>query len=229
MSDTQSLSQFTTRQFSQEEIATLKRWLASPAYWIKDCVLTIDEARANLGLDPERPMPIQELYLRLLLYFADKEPIIWVNKSRRMMATWLFSARLLYQSCFFYGSANFIISRNKEEADQLIEERIKFIYDNIPEKYRNLHPKAHKTKALMRFPEMRSYIRGMPAGPGKIRGKTGSNVFWDEIGAQDKILETWEALRYVIKGGGHIQGVTTPEDNDFKKLFYGLREEQGEI
>lgn len=209
------------------------RWLKSPIYWFKDCVYTIDEARANLKLDAIRRFPIDEVYVRLLLYYADVEPIIWVNKSRRMMATWTFTTRLLYKTLWSENCGNYIISRSMTEADDLLKERCWFVYDNIPtehwdeeyQQYVNLkamHPQAYRKRGILEVPEMRSFIKAVAAGPGKIRGKTGSNIFWDEIATQEKILETWEALGYVIKGGGHIQGVTTPEDNDFKSLYFGL-------
>ena len=215
----------------------IQRWLKDDVYWFKDCVFTIDEARANLDptlrLQAIRRFPIDEEYLRLLLYFVDLDPIVWMNKSRRMMATWLFTARLVKKACWTFGSGNYIISRSLTEADDLLRERCYFIYDNIPEAHwdeeyqcyvnlKALHPKVTLKRYRFEVPEMKSFIKAVAAGPHKIRGKTGSNIFWDEIASQEKILETWEALGYVIKGGGHIQGITTPEDNDFKILFYGL-------
>lgn len=227
-------------------IKYLKRWGVLPgyersgsdAYWFKDCVITIDEARANLAkldptIDPYRPFPIEEECYRKLLTLFRTENVLWVRKSRRLLFTWIACAFLLKNACFTKGSNNFIIQKTLGDVDDLLKERCMFIYDNIPTNHwddeykctvnlKALHPYVEHVRYVIRVPEMNSHIKAVASGEHKIRGKTGSIVFWDEIAFNDKILPTWEALFHVKRGGGQIIGGTTMFDNDWLTLWDGI-------
>ena len=196
-------------EMTADEMLVYERWLTSPHYWFKDCVITIDEARSELGLDPVRRWPHEEDYLKYLLHYSDKYPVLMVNKSRRMMATWIFSIRLLYKILFFQGQANFIICKKFDDAFGIMKDRIISVYENIPEQITvnmevngenreiTVNPKAmmpkitiHKKEGRLTVDDNKSYIQASVAGHNPLRGKSASNVFFDEAAAQPMIRET---------------------------------------
>lgn len=217
-------------------IKYLTRW-QNDAYWFKDCCYTIDEARANLSKnDPTiehiRRFPIEEKCYRILLGLAKTEDVMWILKARRMLITWLWSAYLLKHACFNSGTSNFVIQQSLGATDNILKRRCMFIYDHIPEKHwddefkcyvnlKELHPYVEHVRYLIRVPEMNSFIQGVASGEHKIRGETGSVIFWDEIAFNGNILSTWESLYYVKRGGGQIIGATTWYDNDWITLWNG--------
>ena len=227
-------------KMSEDELLVYQRWLTSPYYWFKDCVYTNDAARSELGLNPVRPWPSDEEYLKYLLYYADKYPINIVNKSRRMMLTWLYCLRLLYKVLFFQGQENFIICSKFDKSFKLVNDRIVKTYDAIPTvltlnlevngvmREVTVNPKAMLPKIELKrkegrlwVPDNNSYIQATVAGHNPLRGDSASNILFDEAASQPMIRETWKAIKHTTKGGGKIQVVSTPLNNDFKNLYYG--------
>jgi len=212
---------------TRKEILTWQRWLDSPFYWVKDCVLTIDESRAALGLDSVRPFPITEEYLRLSWYLADTFPVTFWNKSRRMLMSWLFCIRLLYKALFIQNTANYIICYKFDDADYMLEYRIKAVYDNVPDEYKHMLPKLEYKQGLIEIPENRSFIQAVSAGADQLRSRTASFILWDEVAKQTRIMDSWASIQPTIRGGGNVVGVSTPKPNAFKTLFYGIKASRG--
>jgi hypothetical protein len=69
-----------------------------------------------------------------------------------------------------------------------------------------------------------TYIIGLAANPGTIRGKTAIAVYFDEaawaIRTKDLAWETWKALKYFISQGGQARIQSTPRTSDDKEFFW---------
>lgn len=70
-----------------------------------------------------------------------------------------------------------------------------------------------------------TYIVGLAANPGTIRGKTAIAVYFDEaawaLRTKDLAWETWKALKYFISQGGQGRIQSTPRTSDDKEFFWG--------
>lgn len=227
-------------EYTREDLEKLASWQTSPYEWLKDCVYTKDEARAGLGFEGVRKFPHDEEYLLYSWYIADKYPVTWWNKSRRMMMTWLFCIRLLYKCLFLRNLSCYVISYKFEDANYLLRDRIYEIYQNIPAKYKRLHPDVDYAKKgifTVFHPEVdydertgqsytkynNSSVQAISAGADQLRSRTASYILWDEIAKQPLIIDTLQAVQPTIRGGGNLVGVSTPRPNEFKTLFYGLK------
>jgi len=210
-------------QTEKDKITKIKEWIQQPIYFFKDCILTVDEARGNLGFPAIRPMPISEEYIQLTVQLIVDNRVLIINKSRRMMATWIVCAFALWKLLFFPNVGIYVVSRKSEEANDLLNERVWFMYENIPEEYKTFLPKLTKKFNIIECEEMGGFIKGVASGPDQIRGKTASLVIWDETSSTDYILDTWKSLGFTIKGGGQVVVLSTPRLNDFMVMWEGLR------
>lgn len=227
-------------QIGKTELAVWERWLRSPFYFVKDCIVTVDESRAALGFESIRPFPISERYLRMSWIIMDTFPVTFWNKSRRMLYSWLCCVRMLQKALFMPNTANYVICYKFEDADYMLKYRIKTMYENIPTRKeimlngqktiinpRALLPELKYKEGLIEFPETGAMIQAVSAGADQLRSRTASNVFWDEVAKQARIMETWAAIQPTIRGGGSVVGVSTPRQNAFKTLFNGIKAAKG--
>jgi len=214
-------------QEEKDQITKIKLWMYNPIYFFEDCILTVDEARGNLGLDAIRPLPVAEEYIQIFVSLMLRDRVLLVNKSRRMMATWIMMAFALWKLLFFADTKTYVVSRKADEADDLLTERIWFMYEHIPEDFKKILPKMNHRKDKkynqITCPEMNSFIKGIASGSDQIRGKTASLVLWDEASSTDYILKMWGSLSFTIKGGGQVVICSTPRLNEFMTLWEGLK------
>lgn len=225
---------------TKTELKLWSRWIQSPFYFVKDCIMTTDESRAALGFQSIRPFPIEEKYLRLAWMISDTYPVTFWNKSRRMLMSWMFCVRLMYKSIFLPNTANYVICYKFDDADYMLKYRIMSLYNNIPESKEiildgkptkvNLKaciPEFKYKEGLIELPDRNSFIGAVSAGADQLRSKTASYILWDEVAKQPRIMETWASVQPTIRGGGSVAGVSTPRNNAFKTLFYGIKAARG--
>ena len=84
---------------------------------------------------------------------------------------------------------------------------------------------------MMEFLHNKSRIIGLSQNPDDVKGYTASNIFSDEVAAQERARETFVAMKPTLDGGGRYIAVSTPlgrnyfynmvheQDNGFKKVF----------
>jgi hypothetical protein len=215
-----------------QKLDTYARWLGSYGwYWVKDCVFTNDERYAAMGLMSKRKFPSGEKYLQYMWWKAWMERRLAVNKFRQGMATWLFGGILnLYIALFIEGSKCYILKRSFDEADQILKHKCMFIYENIPNEYKELHPEVRykegeisivrKTKAGGSLPG--SLIKALEAGSDKARGVTGTNAVIDEAAFSEGLIETYMAMDPAME---RIQIISSPKRGPFRKFFYSLTQD----
>ena len=178
------------------------------------CV-TKNEATGKL-----EPWPTGERY-EYLRYMAEtrlQHKIYVVEKSRRMMATWLFVCLYLYDVLTQRNHANFVVSKKLENSAYLLgSERMLGVYERIPVDVWPHKPRLEATGKnglgyeLLTCPDTGSFVQAVASGADQLRQFTASNVFFDEFAFQERQREAWTAAKPTVEGGGHIDIVSTPE------------------
>jgi len=182
--------------------------------WLCRAVWTRDEASGEIRQFPAADE--RYAYLRPLVDAWQAHRILFVDKARRMLVTWLFVALWLYDVTHVPQHADYVISKKLEDAAYLLgAERMQFIWDHVsaqvwpnkPEvQFRN---RSGRGWEIVECPATGSIIQAVAQGADQLRQYTASNVFIDEFAFQDRQAETWTALQPTILGGGHIVAVST--------------------
>lgn len=175
-------------------------------------VYTLDEHDKD---NPIKPFPRREYFLPLIDLWQ-KEQIVLLVKSAKMMITWLFVALYLHDTMFNLGRHNFFQSQKEEAANFLID-RAKFIYSHQPH-----FLKQHKIRDVfgkLEFDAINSKIWGVPQGPDQIREYTPSGILSDEMAFQVEAEASYTASRPNITGGGRFTGITRPNRGFFHEMI----------
>jgi phage FluMu gp28-like protein len=113
----------------------------------------------------------------------------------------------------------FVMSKKEKDADAIID-RIKSIYERLPEGIKKKYPADDFTYLNIKWSKSNSIIQGLAQGPDQIRQYTASLVIMDEGAFQEKAAKTWEAIRPSLVGGGKFVVISTPNG---KEWFYAVR------
>jgi len=225
---------------SVEELSRIARWMLSTRHLLNDHEIALAHLKyfmANFVVtqdehdndNPFKKMPYEEYpHIEKLCEIYTYEQLICIAKSRQLMATWFWCAVMLWDAMFKKGRLNIIINKREDDADETID-RIRFIYQNLPEMFKTAIP-ADKTPqgqlgayCKFSFDCNKSTIRGLPQNPDAIRKNTASNVFADETAFIERMSECYTALLPTVRGGGKLILNSTPKgQNFFCKIFNDL-------
>ena len=200
----------------------IEQWGRDPWAWLRECVRTQDEADENARV---KPFPNKE-YLEHTVRVWQREPILAIPKSRRMVATWLMIALHLHKALFFPRSAIFIQSKKEEDSDFLLgPHRMLFIYHNLPPNVP--WPRVKKKYANLAF-DNGSYVKGIAQGADQLRQYTASAILCDEMAFWEDAESTWTSLKPTIQGGGKVTMVSSAQPGFFQRIVEGrLRDVTG--
>ena len=195
----------------------MKAWSADPWQFIKDCCWTIDEAdEGKIKRFPDKE------YLRIVCEVWQRENLLAIPKSRRMLLTWVMLALHLWAALFRPRSAIFIQSKKEGDSAYLIgPERLLFMYRHLPEGYK--WPKITTIKGappLIRF-DNGSQIFGIGQGPDQLRQYTASYIMADECAFWEQARQTYGALKPTLQGGGKIVLISSANAGFFAELCEG--------
>ena len=109
----------------------MQQWKNDPVLWMVEQVYTIDESDSN---NPVKPFPAYR-YLKEIVDEYFKNKITVVSKTRRMMATHLFTALSVHQLLFVPFSENIIVSINEDRAKKVIQTRCKKIIEYLDPRF----------------------------------------------------------------------------------------------
>ena len=166
-----------------------------------------------------------------LLYGADpawlcklwESGIIFIEKSRQVMATWLTCAYLFWRAKYRLHQLILVQSKREDDAANLVynkeatHARISFMETHLPRWLQTLQfPKAG-TYAHLFFPTG-SHIWGIPEGGDIIRSNTPSVTFADEAAFQPEFGGSYTAALPAVKGGGQYIAVSSAEPGEFANL-----------
>ena len=217
-------------QIRRDEIPAGTLYRLSPWEAIRDQLVYTQDEHDELA--PYKPFPALPHIEQLCLDFmrpAHDSPVMFVHKSRRMMATWAIQWFACWRASLFQAALVCVQSTDATRSFEMLE-KIALIIDNSDPAIWWGAPKGkpeyelHRTpKPYMRFPEIGSVIRGIPQGAAQLRGPTPNLVVGDEIAFWEKFSETYDALRPTLEGGGKFVGVSTGQTGDFERIFRGGR------
>ncbi len=204
-------------------------YASNPWKFLVDCVYTLDQVSSDEAI---RPFPTDLEYLEFLTVLWQREKLIAVPKSRRMVCSWLFISLYTQDTIFRTGRFNGFVSKKEDDSGALIE-RAEFIYNKIPEWRipRALLPalkngKMSKQPPVMEFPDLNSKLQGFPMGADQLRSHTFSNLFFDEWAFWEQAQKAYSSAKPTLDGGGGLTGVSSRSPGFFKKIVFDKLDSQ---
>lgn len=149
-----------------------------------------------------------------------REKIIFIEKSRDMMVTWLIVTLYTWDTLFHNNRENIFQSDDSSKALDLVE-RGYFIWENQPAFLRDVHPATfshgNTRGGIFKVPDLKSVIYGFPQGPDQIRQFHPSGVFQDEAAFQVEAEKAFTAVKPAIQAGGRFTAVSSANPGWFTK------------
>lgn len=157
-------------------------------------------------------------YIEPIAKYWLREKIMFIEKSRDMMATWLVVALYTWDTIFHKNRENIFQSDDSSKTLELVE-RSFFIWDHQPKFLKSVHPAAMtagQTRAgILRVPSLGSTILGFPQGPDQIRQYHPSGIFVDEAAFQVEAEAAFMAVKPAIQAGGRYTAVSSANPGFF--------------
>ena len=188
-------------------------WAKDPYHWIEDgAIYTLDQTDYQ---NPIKQYPKEPWIKELTALWLD-HPLFACPKSRRMKITWWAVINHLWLAMFRQGQAIYFQSDKEEKSDELVR-RAEFIYDHLPLPDA-VKPKKKAKYCRLEFPELHSFIQGVPQGATQLRQFTSSAIMLDEFAFWMTAKESFYATKPTIDGGGRITIVSSAQDGFYRDL-----------
>lgn len=172
-------------------------------------------------LAPIRPTVVKD-YFEPIYNAWLTEPFIVCEKSRDMMATWLFSFLFTWGVLYKEGQQYVFQSDDTEKTRELVEKRAFFIWDHQPDFLKNVHPAKFEVGlskgGRLYVPSLSSEIIGLAQGADQIRYLHPAGIFIDEGAFHAKLEYTVGAVKPAIQKGGRISIVSSVNPGFFQAL-----------
>ena len=173
---------------------------------------------AFIEQDTTRAFPFYLPYMRPIIEWWLREPIICLEKSRDMTATWVTVTCYTWDTIFHKGRENIFQSEDASKTLDLVE-RASFIYRNQPRFLRDIHPANFTVGAgksgRLTVPSLESVLLGFPQGPDQIRQYHPSGVFQDEAAYQISAGDAFMSIKPAIQNGGRFTAVSSANPSWF--------------
>jgi len=168
-------------------------------------------------LDTVRPFTLFP-YIEPIIKTWLRQKIVFIEKSRDMMVTWLVVTLYTWDTLFHKNRENIFQSDDSTKTADLVE-RAFFIFDNQPNFLKSLHPASYASgqtrSGILRVPSLVSTILGFPAGPDQIRQYHPSGMFVDEAAFQVEAEASFMAIKPAIQAGGRYTAVSSANPGFF--------------
>lgn len=188
-----------------------------PWEFIRDNMLTIDEADAGKTKSfPDLP------YLRMVCETWQREKLLAIPKSRRMMLTWIMLALHLHLALFNPNAAIFVQSKKSEDSYYLLgDNRLMFLYRSLPKwMFEYGLPTVSTKQGYLNFSNG-AMIKGIAQGPDQLRQYTATAIMCDECAFWEQAETTWRAIRPVLQGGGRATLISSAGPGFFARVVLG--------
>lgn len=198
-------------------------YASHPWEFLRDCVLTLDPVSQD---KPIKPFPSYLEYLEFLCLLWQREKLLVIPKSRRMVCSWNFISLYTHDTIFNAGRHNAFVSKKEDDSGDLIA-RAEFIYRKIPEWRipRALLPalkngRMSKQPPLMEFEDIASKLQGFPQGSDQMRQFTLSGMLFDEWAFWPDAQAAYSGAKPTLDGGGRLTGISSRSPGFFKKVVF---------
>lgn len=162
-------------------------------------------------LSTTRPFPSKEYFGTIATHWL-QQPLMLVEKSRDMMATWMTITFYTWDTIFHGGRQNFFQSETAKKTRELVKRSL-WIWQHQPRFIRDIHRFKFAIgvdgAGEFRSESLNSEIIGMPQGNDQIRQYHPSGVFTDETAFHEKASESFAAIKPSIQNGGRYTAVST--------------------
>lgn len=161
---------------SEEMMA--RRALKDCFYWLTECTKTKDEQDEK---DPLKPFPKRE-YLRVLVDVLEYEPVVFLEKSRTMMLSWMVSGWAAWKG-FRHPATKVVFQSDDEDRAVHDVEYVKELWKNSLPALQRRWPHKHRE---IDEPYNAFYMAngscfvGIPGNPKKVRSEHPSIYIMDE-------------------------------------------------
>lgn len=197
-----------------------RRSVRDPLYWLTRCTRTLDEQAAELGLEPYRPFP-ERPYFRPLIDLLVREPIVMLEKSRTMMASWLLAGWCAHMAFTAPGTRIVFQSRDEDRALKLVQ-YIRTLWEQSTPRLRQLWPLA-KPLNRQRYDGLEiangSSVVGIVGSPDKIRSEHPTVYVADEAAYMPEFEECWAAA--AATRVPHLVALSSVQPSAFCDLIAG--------
>jgi hypothetical protein len=170
-------------------------------------ILTKDELDQE---NPIKPFPNEEYLKRIceVIYDAAAHPLLFLNKPRQVMATWLVLLTVDW-FCRAYPARLWLVSKStEEEAKVLLADKVQHVHRHLPawvQELSTLHYRpAHRYRYLQQDSQLWAVAEN--AADREFRGNTGSGIVVDEASFQDHFRDMVTAA---IPMGGRVIALST--------------------
>ena len=170
----------------------VQRMIADPLIWLQNYTKTKDSHWREAGaLSPYRPFP-NKAYFRPMVESFQKEPVLFVEKSRDMMASWLFVGLFTHAAMTTPGIEVLFQSQKEEKAFELVD-YAKILYEQQHELLRKVYPLKSRIHArgTLEFAHG-SRIIGIPGGGDQIRSYHPWGLLQDEAAFMPEAGEAYD-------------------------------------
>jgi hypothetical protein len=184
---------------SSEFIGAARKMVSDPLTWMQRYSKTKDSHWREHGADsPYRHFP-DKPYFRLLMEAFQTDPVMFVEKSRDMMLSWLFVGLFTHAAMTTEGIEVLFQSQKQEKACELVE-YAKILYEQSDEAIRKAYPLAKKNQAadVLEFARG-SRIIAIPGGGDQIRSYHPWGLLMDEAAFMPEAGESYDNAVPVCK------------------------------
>ena len=149
--------------------------------------------------------------------------ILFIEKSRHVMCTWITCAYLLWRARAFPHQLIMVQSKREEDAAALVYDkepgqgRISFLEMGLPEHLRVVEQPKNGKYCHLYFPNG-SHIWAIPEGGAIIRSHNPSVIFSDEAAFQPEFGNAYTAALPAITHGGQLIVVSSAYPGEFQML-----------
>jgi len=199
----------------------IRRSSRDPFYFLTKHARTLDTH------DKEHPIKHfpEKQYIKAMVDAWLDNPVLFIMKSRQIMATWTFVGLNIWSAMF--GGNELIFFQSKREEDAVGEEvaatgllgRARFLIAHLPPW---MMPQVEGPYNKLAFPKTNSLIWAVPQGGDILRSHTASSVLSDEATSQPEFPEAYTGSRPTITGGGRFTALSSVKGRDpFWQYCYG--------
>lgn len=160
-------------------------------FWLTECTRTEDNQPLE-GQDPYRPFPKRN-YMRPLLRLLDREPMLAIEKSRTMMASWLVAGWCAHYAFNRPATTVLFQSQDEDRAVNLVN-YVKILWSQSLPPLKKAWPvkSAPDKQAYNEFVLANgSHFYGVVGDPNKVRSLHPTIYIADESAFMDRFEEAW--------------------------------------
>lgn len=169
----------------------------------------------TIRIFPMRPYikPIAELWMR--------EPLVVIEKSRDVLATWMITAFYTWDTIFHRGRQQLFQSETSQKTRDLVK-RAFTIYRNQPRWLQQVHKavsaEGQNRSGIISVDSLQSEIIGLPQGISQVRQYHPSGVFSDEAAFNPEAGESFAAIKPSIQNGGRYTAISSANPGWFHRI-----------